>query len=381
MPNPGALPPWAIRRGRLALVTAAVLLAACQDAALIHLLPPDPPLDVAGSSGLGAIGGTSASGGIASTGNTGGAGSSGNAGGIAAGSGGASLGGSAGTGAFGAAAPAGGEAGVASETGGAGEGHLGAAGGEAGASGGTSSSGALIHRYDFSGTGTLVRDLVGGADGTFQNGTLSGLGYAQLNGVEQYVALPAGIISVLRNATFVMWIDWAGGGAWERVFDFGNNDRSGVADDPSDDGISEVGKGITTFWLTPRNIPLDPAVLPDEAQLGFQPARGRLYAHELGIVLPEGPIQVAIAIDADAASTSVYLDGQLLLLAMNPDPTRAIDLGALQDDNNWLGRSQWIQDQVSFFAGTYDEFRIYATALDDAYIAELAALGPDVLPP
>lgn len=292
-----------------------------------------------------------------------------------------STGGVAGTQVAAGGAPVGGEAG-AGEPAGAGESGAGVVGGEAGApgAGGADATVAPAHRYDFSGTGTVVRDLVGGADGTFFNGTLSGEGFAELDGRNQYVALPSGIVSALGNATFVMWIEWAGNGDWERVFDFGNNDRSGVESDPNDDGTAEVGVGITTFWLTPRNIPLN-ATLPDEAQIGFQPARGRLYPNELGIVLPSARvIQVAVALDVSAGSMSVYLDGALLLHAMNPDPTRTIDLRLLDDENNWLGRSQWIQDQVSNFQGRYDEFRIYATALDDAQIAESFALGPDVVP-
>jgi len=353
-----------------------IVLGACQDLATVNLLERDDPSSSAGVSGAGASGGNGGVGAI------GGAGASGGAGNGAVAGGGAATGGAAGTQVAG-SAPVGGEAGAGGDAADAGEAGAGAVGGETSAAGagGADATPALVHRYDFSGTGTVVRDLVGGADGTFFNGTLSGQGFAELDGRNQYVALPSGIVSALSNATFVMWIEWAGNGDWERVFDFGNNDRSGVESDPNDDGTAEVGVGITTFWLTPRNIPLN-ANLPDEAQIGFQPARGRLYPNELGIVLPIArAIQVAVALDVNEASMSVYLDGALLLRAMNPDPTRMIDLRLLDDENNWLGRSQWIQDQVSNFQGRYDEFRIYSTALDDAEVAEAFALGPDVVPP
>ena len=48
--------------------------------------------------------------------------------------------------------------------------------------------------------------------------------------------------------------------------------------------------------------------------------------------------------------------------------------------NNWLGRSQWVQD-THFMQGTYDEFRIYDVALSDADLAALEAAGPDALAP
>jgi hypothetical protein len=236
----------------------------------------------------------------------------------------------------------------------------------------------LVHRYDFSGTGTVIPDLAGGADAIFENGALTGNGLATLNGTNQYVELPAGIISVLRSATFVIWFTWAGQGDWERVFDFGNNDGSGHPGDPDD---TRVGEGITTFWLTPRNVP--GPQMAQEAAMGFQRARGvdNLRTQNFSAPLDANvDIQLAVVIDVDLGSTAVYRDGALVLSVITMDPARIWDLSVLVDQNNWLGRSQWSQDQVSDFEGSYDEFRIYASALDDAAIAELFALGPDVLP-
>jgi hypothetical protein len=352
---------WSGRHGRMALVGAALALGSCQDQAFVRLFPGAEPSTNGGASGLGALGGTGA--GLGGTGAPGGAGSAGSGGA------GAPSGGSAGTLVAG-SAPVGGEAGASGETGAAGEGGDGVVAGEAGAAGAAGSPVDLVHRYDFSGTGTVVRDLVGGADGTFMNGELSGLDYATLDGNDQYIALPSGIISTLRDASFVMWIRWVGRGDWERVFDFGNNTN----------GPGEIGDGITTFFLTPRNIPRTGSM--DEAQIGWQPAPGELYDSELGSVFPSDPdpIQVAVVIDDAQTSLSVYLQGRLLFRAMYPDRRRMVDLSALVDENNWLGRSQWTQDAISNFEGIYDEFRIYATALDDAYIAELYRLGQDTLP-
>lgn len=338
----------------------ALALGACQDQAFISLLPTEPA-NTSGASGTGATGGVAGAGGVGGTGTPGAAGSAGTSAAGATTGGGTNVAGS---------APVGGEAGANGEAGAAGEGGAGAVDAEAGAAGVAGAKVDLVHRYDFSGTGSVVRDLVGGADGTFVRGTLSGE-FAELNGDDQYITLPAGIISALGNATFVMWIRWTGTGDWERVFDFGNNTG----------GAGEVGDGITTFWLTPCNVPRTGNM--DEAQIGWQPAPAELYGSELGTVFPStpDPIQVAVVIDDDRASMSVYLEGKLLLRAMYPDRRRMVDLGVLVDENNWLGRSQWTQDAISNFEGFYYEFRIYATALDDAYIAESYTLGPDVLPP
>jgi hypothetical protein len=353
---------WSGRHGRMALVGAALALGSCQDQAFVRLFPGAEPSTNGGASGLGALGGTggAGAGAVGGTGAPGGAGSAGTAGGGA-------LGGSAGTEVVAGSAPVGGEAGAGGETAHAGEGGAGAVGGEAGAAG---ASVDLIHRYDFSGTGTVVRDLVGGADGTFVNGELGGMGYASLDGDDQYIELPSGIISTLHNATFVMWIRWTGIGDWERVFDFGNNDAVPPA---------EIGNGITTFWLTPCNIPR--AGNADEAAFGWQPAPSSLYVTELGTRFLNEETQVSLVVDADQSSVAVYLGGQLSLRATYAaDSDRMVDLSGLDDQNNWLGRSQWTQDAISNFEGIYDEFRIYATALDDAYIAELHRLGQDTLP-
>jgi hypothetical protein len=73
----------------------------------------------------------------------------------------------------------------------------------------------LAHRYRFDGFGEVVTDSVGGADGVVVGSSL-----AQVNdgvvlsggAAAEYVELPAGIISVLRSATFESWLTWAGGG-------------------------------------------------------------------------------------------------------------------------------------------------------------------------
>jgi hypothetical protein len=352
-----------------ALVLAAITMGACQDRATLELFP------TRGTSGTSAAG--------AAAGGTG-AGGAGTGGGMAGvGTGGGGIGGA------GATSGNAGTQAAASGTGGTLE-PVGGEGGEAGAdvteggAGGVGEGGVpvvpstLVHRYDFSGTGTVVPDLVGGADAIFENGALIGDGRATLNGTNQYIELPAGIISVLRSATFVIWFTWAGEGDWERVFDFGNNDGTGHPGDPDD---TKVGQGITTFWLTPRNVP--GPQMAQEAAMGFQRARGVQNLLTQNFSAPLGAnvdIRLAIVIDLDRGTTAVYRDGASVLSVTTMDPARIWDLSLLDDQHNWLGRSQWSQDQVSDFEGSYDEFRIYASALDAAAIAELVALGPDVLP-
>jgi hypothetical protein len=71
----------------------------------------------------------------------------------------------------------------------------------------------------------------------------------------------------------------------------------------------------------------------------------------------------------------LYLNGEPVMIAgFN---STGLQLQSMPDNNIWLGRSQW-SDEV--FDGTYDELRIYNTALDAQAVARNYQLGPDVLP-
>src|SRR5262245_56537530 len=83
----------------------------------------------------------------------------------------------------------------------------------------------LQHRYSFNeASGTLAKDSADAADGTLIGGASLGGGKVTFDGNDGYVDLPNGIISKLTDATFETWVTFSGqGGAWQRVFDFGNN--------------------------------------------------------------------------------------------------------------------------------------------------------------
>src|SRR5262249_47459020 len=102
----------------------------------------------------------------------------------------------------------------------------------------------LAHRYSFSGTGVVVTDSVGQADGTLIHTQLTGTGKLVLAGgtTDQYVDLPNGLVRSLTNATFEAWATWNGGAGWQRLFDFGNSNAA--------EGTQ--GVAVTTFYLTPQ---------------------------------------------------------------------------------------------------------------------------------
>jgi hypothetical protein len=68
----------------------------------------------------------------------------------------------------------------------------------------------------------------------------------------------------------------------------------------------------------------------------------------------------------------LYINGQRAGTGATPYPLSVVD-----DRNNWLGRSQWVDPMYN---GLIDEFRIYNGPALDADIAADFAAGPNALP-
>ena len=66
-----------------------------------------------------------------------------------------------------------------------------------------------------------------------------------LNGTNQYVMLPAGMMASATNFTIAAWVYWNGGAAWQRIFDFGNNTTQYMFLTP-DSGYGTLRFAITT---------------------------------------------------------------------------------------------------------------------------------------
>lgn len=217
----------------------------------------------------------------------------------------------------------------------------------------------LIHRYSFNGEGTLVVDSVGNADGVLIGGaTLDGAGHAALDGQDDYVNLPNGLISSLTDATLIAWLSWNGGACWQRAFDFGSTDM----------GEDVVGNATSSIFATPLRC------------TGNGPATSfETTTANLGSVDSDTPfpvlqnVPIAVVLDVNGGELRLYVAGAWL------GTGTIAPLSRLSDVNDWLGRSQWIQDD--HLRGTYDEFRIYDSALSSAELAAVEKVGPDAVGP
>lgn len=213
----------------------------------------------------------------------------------------------------------------------------------------------LALRYDFEGEGTRVVDRVGYLDGVlYGDARLDAQGGVELDGDDDYVDIPNGVLSRRESATIMAWLEWRGGYCWQRVFDFGSNDA----------GEDRVGNATSSLFLTPASCPAQ-VVMSMTEQLGEQ--RSISASRSLPI---DRTVQVALVIDGEQSAVSLYIDGTLEATSALAHP-----LAELDDVNNWLGRSQWVQD--ANLRARYDELRIYGRALDAEDVAALYDRGAD----
>jgi hypothetical protein len=223
---------------------------------------------------------------------------------------------------------------------------------------------ALIHRYDFEGTGTQVRDRVGNAHGMIaRNATLSkldGKGVVLLGGGDTgaYVDLPNGLISQLTNATLEAWVTWGGGGANQHIFDFGD------ITDPAPEDKQGSGKSYLFVSSSSNDSTVDATFSSNGTNSSDH------VTVEMGPPLPQALSQVVVVTNSVANTLSLYVNGSKLA----EQPWTA-ELSAINDVNVWLGRSQWVNDPE--LSAVFHDFRIYHQALTGPQIASAFAAGPD----
>jgi hypothetical protein len=191
--------------------------------------------------------------------------------------------------------------------------------------------------------------------------------------------LPNGLASSLTNATFEGWYTQTGVQAWSRFFDFGSTTGGELA------GPGGGGEGLDyIFYSTARGTNTNQqrgGMRNNDPLFGPGGEAGTVAAGESladpNVVSPLGTQQhFAVVYNSTGgaggtpASLTVYIDG-----IQRATTNTAIQLRHLNDVNNWLGRSNWTGD--ANFAGSYNEFRIYDTALSADDIAKNAFVGPD----
>ncbi|RYD42992.1 MAG: hypothetical protein EOP85_10645, partial [Verrucomicrobiaceae bacterium] len=190
----------------------------------------------------------------------------------------------------------------------------------------------LISKYDLDSSasdtaGTNNGNLLGGA------GYVAGkVGQAvDLDGTNDYVDLPDPV-GRLRELTISTWVNWDGGGEWQRVFDFGTGVDQYICLTPraGGGGLRLILKDAVNF----RN---------QEYQVNAPVLATGQWVH-LSAVVRENYM-------------TLYVNGQVAgtTFGINRSPA---DFPAT---NNFIGRSQF---NDPYFNGRVDDFRVYGKALN-----------------
>ena len=179
--------------------------------------------------------------------------------------------------------------------------------------------------------GNFNGTLEGGA--TFTNDAQRGSVLA-LNGNSQFVSLPPGLAGM---KTFMAWVKWNGGAAWQRIYDFGNDTNRYTILTPYN---SDTGKFRFNISIDSR---------PGE-QIADAPA-----------ALPTG-VWTHVAVVLNGTQVVLYTNGVPVAtnLFANLLPT---DLNAT---NYFLGKSQWPADP--YFNGELSSVRIFSVPLSSNQI-------------
>ncbi|CAN5480490.1 hypothetical protein BH23VER1_BH23VER1_19110 [soil metagenome] len=229
----------------------------------------------------------------------------------------------------------------------------------------------LEHRWSFGEeSGATVLDSVGGAHGEVKGaGSTRSAGKLTLPGGSSasaaYVDLPNGILSSLTDVSFEGWVSVNGSRTWSRIFDFGVSGGQELT------GPGGSGDGTDYFMLTAQvgnDINRQQVELRDGGNAWVS-------ANNVSTTLGQ-EFHFVVTYDADGNGGSpiirFYRQGNLVTTL----PAGA-QLAAIDDRNNWLGRSNWTND--ANLSGTFNEFRIYSSVLDAQDVADNLASGPDVV--
>jgi hypothetical protein len=197
-----------------------------------------------------------------------------------------------------------------------------------------------------------VTDSVQQAVGYVTNSPFSGpdgSGKLVLDGGGGYVALPPNILSNYGGLTIELWATENTAATWARLWDFG------------------ASTTVNMFMTTLAGGPL--------LRTAFTVAGGGAEQRvNYPFSIDTARHQYVFTLSGATTTGKLFLDGVQVGVTTNFTFTPE-DLGPMQ--NVYIGKSQYPADP--YFAGSYDEFRIYNGPLSATQIALDAATGPDTI--
>jgi autotransporter-associated beta strand protein len=161
-----------------------------------------------------------------------------------------------------------------------------------------------------------------------------------LDGTNNYIQLPANIANS-SSFTFAAWVNWNGGVAWQRIFDFGDDESH-------------------YLFLTPNS---------GGSTLRFAINNGGGEQQLNAAILPSGSWQ-HVCVTISGSNAKLYTNGVLAASSSSLSITPA----SITPMYNFLGKSQFPADPL--FAGKVDEVQIADYAFTQSQIAALMTDSP-----
>lgn len=159
-----------------------------------------------------------------------------------------------------------------------------------------------------------------------------------LDGVDDYVQLPASV-GMAKDITVATWVNWDGGGNWQRIFDFGSGIYQNMFLTPSSGGGTMRLAFKDSITGTDAEQQINTTALPT-AQW----------------------VHLAVVLKGDYAT--LYRNGVAVGSVFNV-PMNPVDFTATQ---SYIGKSQYADP---LFNGRVDDFRVYNHALSGAAVWNL----------
>ena len=150
----------------------------------------------------------------------------------------------------------------------------------------------------------------------------------------------------LTDFTFVAWVYFRGGSAWQRIFDFGWDTNNYMMLTPKD-SLGRINYGIKVGGIEQTIASV--SSLPENS-----------WRH--------------LALTRSGNTITIYVNGAQVASGNTTFSSSQVTNG----DNLWLGRSQYAVDP--YFNGNIDEVAIFNRALSQGDINVLAVMGWDATP-
>lgn len=254
----------------------------------------------------------------------------------------------------------------------------------------------LSHRYSFSETsGRKIADSIGKTPATILgNGFSLAGGSLDLDGGPStraaYASLPAGILSnngLTKGGRGAVSIEgWAtvnstSPGVWARLVDFGSSAPGGTAGGIFAPGDWNGGgaNGLDYLMITAYN-ESNPLTRQVELRDDDPAALGNAIVRPIGVPAEQlgTPLHFVLTYDESSGHLEYYENGVEVASGDADASKPPLKLSALNDVNNWLGRSNFNSD--ANLDGSYSEFRIYDNVLPPETVAAHFTAGPDAAP-